>query len=128
MRCVDLEEKQARERKIQHDKELKKRSNLLFSSYPINSKSNENISNQKDPIFSNTTKQSPLKAIKEFSYFDWSKVKLFNRTINDDEDKDIYDNRNKSLEDSFTYQNIQSFQNDNKKIKDLPQVITIRFI
>lgn len=128
MRCVDLEEKQALERKIQHDKELKKRSNLLFSSYPINSKSNENISNQKDPIFSNTTKQSPLKAIKEFSYFDWSKVKLFNRTINDDEDKDIYDNRNKSLEDSFTYQNIQSFQNDNKKIKDLPQVITIRFI
>ena len=107
---------------------MKKRSNLLFSSYPINSKSNENISNQKDPIFSNTTKKSPLKAIKEFSYFDWSKVKLFNRTINDDEDKDIYDNRNKSLEDSFTYQNIQSFQNDNKKIKDLPQVITIRFI
>ena len=133
MRCVDVDEKLAREQKIRNEKEAKKRNNLLYPAHLTHAKSNENISNQNDIVLnsSNTVIKSPLKAIKEFSYFDWSKVKLFNKTISDenDENKDIF-NRNvsKSLDDSYNYQNIQRFQSDNKKIKDLPQVITIRFI
>jgi hypothetical protein len=133
LRCVDVDEKLAREEKIRNEKEAKKRNNLLYPVHLTNAKSNENISNQNDIVLnsSNTITKSPLKAIKEFSYFDWSKVKLFNKTISDenDENKDIF-NRNvsKSLDDSYNYQNIQRFQSDNKKIKDLPQVITIRFI
>ena len=125
LRCVDPDEKKAREEKIQLEK-LKKKNNLVASIDMSNlsrTRSNENISNFRDSI---TTRPS-LKAIKEFSYFDWSKVKQFKRSSEDiHEDKNLF----RSLDDStsiYSHLNVQSYHKE-KKIKDLPQVITIRFI
>ena len=89
MRCVDVDEKLAREQKIRNEKEAKKRNNLLYPAHLTHAKSNEENDENKN---------------------------IFNRNVS------------KSLDDSYNYQNIQRFQSDNKKIKDLPQVITIRFI
>lgn len=59
-------------------------------------------------------------SIKEFSYFDWSKVKLYrNDNINEGLNKSVSSSKSKTFgEDEFLNDNI---------IKDLPQVITIRF-
>lgn len=154
LRCVDLDEKKSREEKYELDKlKTKQRRRLLLrtltstdfsESNTRRSKSNEDYSlRDTNEMHSNEIEMSKvirkplLKSIKEFSYFDWSKVKLFNK---DDVDFFNENNLTKSLDtnnklqttNSYKHQhglNIQNFnESNNTKIKDLPQVITIRFI
>lgn len=77
---------------------------------------NQNL-NQSSTFSSFRQQFPPLKAIKEFSYFDWSKVKLLTKSS----DADLTRATDNNIDNNFN-SNIQN------KIKDLPQVITIRFI
>ena len=145
LRCVDLDEKNERDELYRQDK-LKnmKRQNRALTTRTSNnddyysrlqrSKSSENSPSSLDDEFSSSRVSKPpiLKSIKEFSYFDWSKVKLF------DTSEDFFFSEQNRLQDGQTTTTttttsnkhglqIQNFQNENK-IKELPQVITIRFI
>jgi len=88
-----------------------------------------------DEDHTNSTTFQPTRSLKEFSYFDWSKVKLFKDRYkaNEESNVNIFHKNDLSLirtapiRSQATRPGVNNFDILDKRENDLPQVVTIRF-